>query len=157
MFGVYSFIHVFILTNRFILVMVMVTLDTSSYECSLWPYLCFKYVFDIVLKHVTCIASVGISLKKKKTTTTFTFSKFSFPHTDETQKLLKDLAHRKPLQVPNIFHHLPHLLNNEGSLHPAVQVGQGRTGGKHLTALQQTPSTTILHFLYIHVWLHNND
>ncbi|KAI7808992.1 hypothetical protein IRJ41_024399 [Triplophysa rosa] len=47
---------------------------------------------------------------------------------DETQKLLKELAHRKPLQVPNIFHHLPHLLNNEGSLHPAVQAGQGRTG-----------------------------
>lgn len=49
---------------------------------------------------------------------------------DETQKLLKDLANRKPLQVPNIYHHLPHLLNNEGSLHPAVQVGVGRTGGK---------------------------
>uniref|UniRef100_A0A673KI83 Alpha-1,3-mannosyl-glycoprotein 4-beta-N-acetylglucosaminyltransferase A n=1 Tax=Sinocyclocheilus rhinocerous TaxID=307959 RepID=A0A673KI83_9TELE len=49
---------------------------------------------------------------------------------DETQKLLKELAHRKPLQVPNIYHHLPHLLNNEGSLHPAVQVGQGRTGGE---------------------------
>ncbi|KTG44535.1 hypothetical protein cypCar_00030358 [Cyprinus carpio] len=48
--------------------------------------------------------------------------------TDETQKLLKELAHRKPLHVPNIYHHLPHLLNNEGSLHPAVQVGQGRTG-----------------------------
>lgn len=63
-------------------------------------------------------------------------------HTDETQKLLKDLAHRKPLQVPNIFHHLPHLLNNEGGLHPAVQVGQGRTGGKN-------PSTMLLHFLYI--------
>uniref|UniRef100_A0A8C1QNH1 Alpha-1,3-mannosyl-glycoprotein 4-beta-N-acetylglucosaminyltransferase A n=1 Tax=Cyprinus carpio TaxID=7962 RepID=A0A8C1QNH1_CYPCA len=47
---------------------------------------------------------------------------------DETQKLLKELAHRKPLHVPNIYHHLPHLLNNEGSLHPAVQVGQGRTG-----------------------------
>uniref|UniRef100_A0A673KB81 Alpha-1,3-mannosyl-glycoprotein 4-beta-N-acetylglucosaminyltransferase A n=1 Tax=Sinocyclocheilus rhinocerous TaxID=307959 RepID=A0A673KB81_9TELE len=47
---------------------------------------------------------------------------------DETQKLLKELARRKPLQVPNIYHHLPHLLNNEGSLHPAVQVGQGRTG-----------------------------
>ncbi|KAG8000493.1 hypothetical protein GBF38_016867, partial [Nibea albiflora] len=47
---------------------------------------------------------------------------------DETQKLLKELANRKPLQVPNIYHHLPHLLNNEGSLHPAVQVGLGRTG-----------------------------
>nr|XP_029503460.1 alpha-1,3-mannosyl-glycoprotein 4-beta-N-acetylglucosaminyltransferase A isoform X1 [Oncorhynchus nerka] len=48
---------------------------------------------------------------------------------DETQKLLKELASRKPLQVPNIYHHMPHLLNNEGSLHPAVQVGMGRTGG----------------------------
>uniref|UniRef100_A0A8C7NUE2 Alpha-1,3-mannosyl-glycoprotein 4-beta-N-acetylglucosaminyltransferase A n=1 Tax=Oncorhynchus mykiss TaxID=8022 RepID=A0A8C7NUE2_ONCMY len=47
---------------------------------------------------------------------------------DETQKLLKELASRKPLQVPNIYHHLPHLLNNEGSLHPAVHVGLGRTG-----------------------------
>ncbi|GLD51993.1 alpha-1,3-mannosyl-glycoprotein 4-beta-N-acetylglucosaminyltransferase A isoform X1 [Lates japonicus] len=47
---------------------------------------------------------------------------------DETQKLLKELANRKQLQVPNIYHHLPHLLNNEGSLHPAVQVGLGRTG-----------------------------
>uniref|UniRef100_A0A8C6PHZ5 Alpha-1,3-mannosyl-glycoprotein 4-beta-N-acetylglucosaminyltransferase A n=1 Tax=Nothobranchius furzeri TaxID=105023 RepID=A0A8C6PHZ5_NOTFU len=47
---------------------------------------------------------------------------------DETQKLLKELTNRKPLQVPNIYHHLPHLLNNEGSLHPAVQVGLGRTG-----------------------------
>lgn len=50
--------------------------------------------------------------------------------TDETQKLLKELAHRKPLQVPNIYHHMPHLLNNEGSLHPAVQAGLGRTGGE---------------------------
>uniref|UniRef100_A0A8D3E803 Alpha-1,3-mannosyl-glycoprotein 4-beta-N-acetylglucosaminyltransferase A n=1 Tax=Scophthalmus maximus TaxID=52904 RepID=A0A8D3E803_SCOMX len=47
---------------------------------------------------------------------------------DETQKLLKELANRKQLQVPNIYHHLPHLLNNEGSLQPAVQVGLGRTG-----------------------------
>uniref|UniRef100_A0A8C9VX99 Alpha-1,3-mannosyl-glycoprotein 4-beta-N-acetylglucosaminyltransferase A n=1 Tax=Scleropages formosus TaxID=113540 RepID=A0A8C9VX99_SCLFO len=47
---------------------------------------------------------------------------------DETQKLLKELAHRKPLQVPNIYYHLPHLLNNEESLQPAVQVGLGRTG-----------------------------
>ncbi|XP_044073953.1 alpha-1,3-mannosyl-glycoprotein 4-beta-N-acetylglucosaminyltransferase A isoform X1 [Siniperca chuatsi] len=47
---------------------------------------------------------------------------------DETQKLLKELTNRKPLQVPNIYHHLPHLLNNEGSLQPAVQVGLGRTG-----------------------------
>uniref|UniRef100_A0A669CTX1 Alpha-1,3-mannosyl-glycoprotein 4-beta-N-acetylglucosaminyltransferase A n=1 Tax=Oreochromis niloticus TaxID=8128 RepID=A0A669CTX1_ORENI len=46
----------------------------------------------------------------------------------QTEKLLKELANRKPLQVPNIYHHLPHLLNNEGSLHPAVQVGLGRTG-----------------------------
>ncbi|XP_023689577.1 alpha-1,3-mannosyl-glycoprotein 4-beta-N-acetylglucosaminyltransferase A [Paramormyrops kingsleyae] len=53
-----------------------------------------------------------------------TLSNFSV----ETQKLLKELAHKKPLQVPNIYYHLPHLLNNEESLRPAVQVGQGRTG-----------------------------
>ncbi|XP_041114825.1 alpha-1,3-mannosyl-glycoprotein 4-beta-N-acetylglucosaminyltransferase A [Polyodon spathula] len=46
---------------------------------------------------------------------------------DETKKLLKELAHRKPLQVPNIYYHLPHLLNSEGSLQPAVKVGLGRT------------------------------
>ncbi|KAG9348669.1 hypothetical protein JZ751_028986, partial [Albula glossodonta] len=45
----------------------------------------------------------------------------------DTQKLLKELTHRKPLQVPNIYYHLPHLLNKEESLQPAVQVGQGRT------------------------------
>ncbi|XP_061081977.1 alpha-1,3-mannosyl-glycoprotein 4-beta-N-acetylglucosaminyltransferase A isoform X2 [Conger conger] len=50
----------------------------------------------------------------------------NFSH--ETQKLLKELAHRKPLQVPNIYYHMPHLLNKEESLRPAVQVGQGRTG-----------------------------
>lgn len=62
---------------------------------------------------------------------------------DETQKLLKELANRKPLQVPNIYHHLPHLLNNEGSLHPAVQVGLGRTGGeKHIYA-RSTFSTAV--------------
>ncbi|CAH2223347.1 alpha-1,3-mannosyl-glyco 4-beta-N-acetylglucosaminyltransferase A isoform X1 [Pelobates cultripes] len=47
---------------------------------------------------------------------------------DETQKLLKDLTNRKSLQVPNIYYHMPHLLNHEGSLQPAVQVGAGRTG-----------------------------
>ncbi|KAM4796943.1 alpha-1,3-mannosyl-glycoprotein 4-beta-N-acetylglucosaminyltransferase A isoform 2-T2 [Rhinophrynus dorsalis] len=47
---------------------------------------------------------------------------------DETQKLLKDLTSRKSLQVPNIYYHMPHLLNHEGSLQPAVQVGLGRTG-----------------------------
>ncbi|KAJ7319689.1 hypothetical protein JRQ81_019200 [Phrynocephalus forsythii] len=35
---------------------------------------------------------------------------------------------RKALQVPNIYYHLPHLLKNEGSLRPSVQVGLGRTG-----------------------------
>ncbi|XP_066435171.1 alpha-1,3-mannosyl-glycoprotein 4-beta-N-acetylglucosaminyltransferase A [Eleutherodactylus coqui] len=47
---------------------------------------------------------------------------------DEAQKLLKDLNYRKSLQVPNIYYHMPHLLNHEGSLQPAVQVGLGRTG-----------------------------
>ncbi|XP_077783711.1 alpha-1,3-mannosyl-glycoprotein 4-beta-N-acetylglucosaminyltransferase A isoform X3 [Podarcis muralis] len=47
---------------------------------------------------------------------------------DETLKLLKELTSRKALQVPNIYYHLPHLLKNEGSLRPSVQVGLGRTG-----------------------------
>ncbi|XP_061482882.1 alpha-1,3-mannosyl-glycoprotein 4-beta-N-acetylglucosaminyltransferase A isoform X4 [Rhineura floridana] len=47
---------------------------------------------------------------------------------DETLKLLKELTSRKSLQVPNIYYHLPHLLKNEGSLRPSVQVGLGRTG-----------------------------
>lgn len=70
---------------------------------------------------------------------------------DETQKLLKELANRKPLQVPNIYHHLPHLLNNEGSLHPAVQVGLGRTGGKETyahTANSAVMSLNSLRFFY---------
>uniref|UniRef100_A0A673XKZ2 Alpha-1,3-mannosyl-glycoprotein 4-beta-N-acetylglucosaminyltransferase A n=1 Tax=Salmo trutta TaxID=8032 RepID=A0A673XKZ2_SALTR len=47
---------------------------------------------------------------------------------DSKEKTWIYLASRKPLQVPNIYHHLPHLLKNEGSLHPAVHVGLGRTG-----------------------------
>ncbi|XP_072118866.1 alpha-1,3-mannosyl-glycoprotein 4-beta-N-acetylglucosaminyltransferase A [Mobula birostris] len=47
---------------------------------------------------------------------------------DDAKKLLKDLTNRNALQVPNIYHHMPHLLNNEESLQPAVQVGLGRTG-----------------------------
>ncbi|CDQ81718.1 unnamed protein product [Oncorhynchus mykiss] len=67
---------------------------------------------------------------------------------DETQKLLKELASRKPLQVPNIYHHMPHLLNNEGSLHPAVQVGMGRTGGEtytHICSLTYSTSQKFGH------------
>ncbi|XP_043928129.1 alpha-1,3-mannosyl-glycoprotein 4-beta-N-acetylglucosaminyltransferase A [Protopterus annectens] len=47
---------------------------------------------------------------------------------DETQRLLQDLSNKKSLQVPTIYYHLPHLLKNEESLQPAVQVGLGRTG-----------------------------
>uniref|UniRef100_A0A8D0VA31 Alpha-1,3-mannosyl-glycoprotein 4-beta-N-acetylglucosaminyltransferase A n=1 Tax=Sus scrofa TaxID=9823 RepID=A0A8D0VA31_PIG len=47
---------------------------------------------------------------------------------DDTLKLLKELTSKKPLQVPSIYYHLPHLLQNEGSLQPAVQIGNGRTG-----------------------------
>uniref|UniRef100_A0A8D3BVT9 Alpha-1,3-mannosyl-glycoprotein 4-beta-N-acetylglucosaminyltransferase B n=1 Tax=Scophthalmus maximus TaxID=52904 RepID=A0A8D3BVT9_SCOMX len=35
---------------------------------------------------------------------------------------------RNVLQLPSIFHHLPHLLSKEDSLQPAVHLGQGRTG-----------------------------
>ncbi|XP_030777621.1 alpha-1,3-mannosyl-glycoprotein 4-beta-N-acetylglucosaminyltransferase A isoform X2 [Rhinopithecus roxellana] len=45
-----------------------------------------------------------------------------------TLKLLKELTSKKSLQVPSIYYHLPHLLKNEGSLEPAVQIGNGRTG-----------------------------
>lgn len=54
---------------------------------------------------------------------------------DETLKLLKELTSRKSLQVPNIYYHLPHLLKNEGSLQPSVQVGLGRTGGMLIRCL----------------------
>ncbi|XP_078078506.1 alpha-1,3-mannosyl-glycoprotein 4-beta-N-acetylglucosaminyltransferase A isoform X2 [Mustelus asterias] len=47
---------------------------------------------------------------------------------DDAKKLLKDLTNKNALQVPNIYHHMPHLLNSEESLQPAVQVGIGRTG-----------------------------
>ncbi|XP_020034793.2 alpha-1,3-mannosyl-glycoprotein 4-beta-N-acetylglucosaminyltransferase A isoform X3 [Castor canadensis] len=47
---------------------------------------------------------------------------------DNTLKLLKELASKKSLQVPSIYYHLPHLLQNEGSLQPAVQIGNGRKG-----------------------------
>lgn len=53
-----------------------------------------------------------------------TLNKFS----DNTIKLLKELTSKKSLQVPSIYYHLPHLLKNEGSLQPAVQIGNGRTG-----------------------------
>ncbi|XP_064413619.1 alpha-1,3-mannosyl-glycoprotein 4-beta-N-acetylglucosaminyltransferase A [Latimeria chalumnae] len=46
---------------------------------------------------------------------------------DETQRLLEELTGKKALQVPNIYHYLPHLSNDNG-LQPAVQVGLGRTG-----------------------------
>ncbi|XP_028935826.1 alpha-1,3-mannosyl-glycoprotein 4-beta-N-acetylglucosaminyltransferase A isoform X1 [Ornithorhynchus anatinus] len=47
---------------------------------------------------------------------------------DATLKLLKELTSKRSLQVPNIYYHLPHLLKNEGSLQPGVQIGFGRTG-----------------------------
>lgn len=54
---------------------------------------------------------------------------------DDTLKLLKELTSKKPLQVPSIYYHLPHLLQNEGSLQPAVQIGNGRTGGRFILFL----------------------
>ncbi|XP_064227472.1 alpha-1,3-mannosyl-glycoprotein 4-beta-N-acetylglucosaminyltransferase A isoform X1 [Aotus nancymaae] len=47
---------------------------------------------------------------------------------DNTLKLLKELTSKKSLKVPSIYYHLPHLLKNERSLQPAVQIGNGRTG-----------------------------
>uniref|UniRef100_A0A671UDB1 Alpha-1,3-mannosyl-glycoprotein 4-beta-N-acetylglucosaminyltransferase B n=1 Tax=Sparus aurata TaxID=8175 RepID=A0A671UDB1_SPAAU len=43
-------------------------------------------------------------------------------------KLWNVSSSKNVLQLPSIFHHLPHLLNREDSLLPAVHVGQGRTG-----------------------------
>lgn len=56
-----------------------------------------------------------------------TLNKFS----DNTIKLLKELTSKKSLQVPSIYYHLPHLFQNEGSLQPAVQIGNGRTGDRY--------------------------
>lgn len=50
---------------------------------------------------------------------------------EETRLRLWNVSSSKNvLQLPSIFHHLPHLLNRDDSLLPAVHVGQGRTGGK---------------------------
>uniref|UniRef100_A0A8C9R3H1 Alpha-1,3-mannosyl-glycoprotein 4-beta-N-acetylglucosaminyltransferase B n=1 Tax=Scleropages formosus TaxID=113540 RepID=A0A8C9R3H1_SCLFO len=43
-------------------------------------------------------------------------------------KLWNVSSSKNVLQLPSIFHHLPHLLAKESSLQPAVHVGQGRTG-----------------------------
>ena len=84
------------------------------------------------LSYQCTLVSTGATLKTQQ-------HAFLWPISDETQKLLKELSNRKQLQVPNIYHHMPHLLNNEGSLHPAVQVGLGRTGGEKLIHTQQGP------------------
>uniref|UniRef100_A0A8C5G1G1 Alpha-1,3-mannosyl-glycoprotein 4-beta-N-acetylglucosaminyltransferase B n=1 Tax=Gouania willdenowi TaxID=441366 RepID=A0A8C5G1G1_GOUWI len=48
---------------------------------------------------------------------------------EETRlKLWNVSSSKNVLQLPSIFHHLPHLLSREDSLQPAVHVGQGRTG-----------------------------
>lgn len=50
---------------------------------------------------------------------------------EETRlKLWNVSSSKNVLQLPSIFHHLPHLLDRDDSLLPAVHVGQGRTGGK---------------------------
>lgn len=48
---------------------------------------------------------------------------------EETRlKLWNVSSSKNVLQLPSILHHLPHLLNREDSLQPAVHLGQGRTG-----------------------------
>ncbi|XP_033932735.1 alpha-1,3-mannosyl-glycoprotein 4-beta-N-acetylglucosaminyltransferase B-like, partial [Pseudochaenichthys georgianus] len=47
---------------------------------------------------------------------------------EETRLKLWNVSSKSVLQLPSIFHHLPHLLNREDSLLPAVHLGQGRTG-----------------------------
>lgn len=54
---------------------------------------------------------------------------------EETRlKLWNVSSSKNMLQLPSIFHHLPHLLDRDDSLLPAVHVGQGRTGGKATAA-----------------------
>ncbi|XP_061541079.1 alpha-1,3-mannosyl-glycoprotein 4-beta-N-acetylglucosaminyltransferase B isoform X4 [Phycodurus eques] len=48
---------------------------------------------------------------------------------EETRmKLWNVSASKNFLRLPSVLHHLPHLINREDSLQPAVHVGQGRTG-----------------------------
>nr|XP_043873730.1 alpha-1,3-mannosyl-glycoprotein 4-beta-N-acetylglucosaminyltransferase B [Solea senegalensis] len=48
---------------------------------------------------------------------------------EETRLRLWNVSSSKNvLQLPSIFHHLPHLLNRDDSLQPSVHLGQGRTG-----------------------------
>ncbi|XP_017162528.1 alpha-1,3-mannosyl-glycoprotein 4-beta-N-acetylglucosaminyltransferase B, partial [Poecilia reticulata] len=48
---------------------------------------------------------------------------------EETRlKLWNVSSSKNVLQLPSIFHHLPHLLSREDSLQPAIHLGQGRTG-----------------------------
>ncbi|KAM9740910.1 alpha-1,3-mannosyl-glycoprotein 4-beta-N-acetylglucosaminyltransferase B [Menidia menidia] len=48
---------------------------------------------------------------------------------EETRLRLWNVSSSKSLlQLPSIFHHLPHLLSREDSLQPALHLGQGRTG-----------------------------
>uniref|UniRef100_A0A8K9X7U4 Alpha-1,3-mannosyl-glycoprotein 4-beta-N-acetylglucosaminyltransferase B n=1 Tax=Oncorhynchus mykiss TaxID=8022 RepID=A0A8K9X7U4_ONCMY len=49
-------------------------------------------------------------------------------HKKTKLKLWNVTTNKNVLQLPSIFHHLPHLLAKESSLQPAVHVGQGRTG-----------------------------
>ncbi|XP_071064823.1 alpha-1,3-mannosyl-glycoprotein 4-beta-N-acetylglucosaminyltransferase A isoform X2 [Dasypus novemcinctus] len=47
---------------------------------------------------------------------------------NKTLKLLNEFTGKNFLQVPSIYYHLPHLLKNEGSLQPVVQISSGRKG-----------------------------
>uniref|UniRef100_A0A3Q2YLY1 Alpha-1,3-mannosyl-glycoprotein 4-beta-N-acetylglucosaminyltransferase B n=1 Tax=Hippocampus comes TaxID=109280 RepID=A0A3Q2YLY1_HIPCM len=48
---------------------------------------------------------------------------------EETRMKLWNVSISKNfLQLPSVLHHLPHLINREDSLQPAIHVGQGRTG-----------------------------
>uniref|UniRef100_A0A2K5LNW1 Alpha-1,3-mannosyl-glycoprotein 4-beta-N-acetylglucosaminyltransferase A n=1 Tax=Cercocebus atys TaxID=9531 RepID=A0A2K5LNW1_CERAT len=73
---------------------------------------------------------------------------------DNTLKLLKELTSKKSLQVPSIYYHLPHLLKNEGSLRPAVQIGNGRTGGRFILFL---PAVVLLLLIVYIFFLSQTD
>ncbi|KAM9795482.1 alpha-1,3-mannosyl-glycoprotein 4-beta-N-acetylglucosaminyltransferase B [Neosynchiropus ocellatus] len=47
---------------------------------------------------------------------------------EDTRLRLWETSSKNVLQLPSIFHHLPHLMNQEDSLQPAVHLGMRRSG-----------------------------
>lgn len=49
----------------------------------------------------------------------------------ETQQLLVNMTGSLDLQLPSIYHYLPHLLGNPFALQPAYKLAKGRAGGNY--------------------------